>query len=352
MRTITCLYKGNRRTRRQLLHSSFLPGLALFAVALFAGTAAAQTSSVDWSGVQAALRFQGMTSGNQLTVNFLDQESITVNGTSIPPAMVLEGYVAFQASGTGSGTPQALVFGEFPVREEKIEAFKTALVQAGVDISALHNHVIQETPRFKFFHIEAFGNAQTIATAVRAALDATGKNFKDITNENDTSIAGFSQVKSSMPSDAKVLGREGVIDVELDRKESYTSCEPAISSLNSTSSSGLNGDLNAAAFTACRNGTGQTTVEPSDVAFSDINVDWQNGSGEVDADLSLLENEVNPAIKSLEQNGYKITALHNHALTVRPELLFLHMSNQGDVVKALQALRAVWNATGGRTGAK
>jgi hypothetical protein len=329
-------------------------------VSVFAVTAAAIALSLlapapvfaqrSFAAEQSALGFTGQVTNDVLKVNFLRQDTVIVNGQTVPPALVLEGFISLQFGGTSSsGATQTLAFGEFPLREEDVEAFKTALVQAGVDISSLHNHEIQEQPRWLFMHIEAFGDSVAIAKAIRTALDSTHATYKDITTE-DANLPGKSQVQSIMPSDAKVQGREGVIDVELDRREQYSSCETVISSFTSgTPKPGFGGDINASALAGCRGGTNQINVIPEAVVFSDITVDWKGGQGTVDADLSLLVNEVNPVLRFLESKGFKLSALHNHTLATRPEVLFLHASADGDVVSALQAIRTAWDATGGRT---
>ncbi len=337
---------GRPRTRLFVLPTAFVLVLALCPLLM-----AQSSSGPDWSQARSALGFQGQTQGNVLKISFVRQETITVQGKTVPPALVLEGFIAEQFAGRNATGSQALVFGEFPVRDEEVENFKTALVRAGVNVSALHNHELQDVPPFKYVHIEAFGDAAQLSKGIRAALDSTRASYKDISSEDEKTAPGETETKNIMPSDAMVEGREGIIDVELDRKDAFTSCAASITSRNGAGQQEtLSGDLGAGALAACETaGRGRIDVEKGAVAFSDITINWQGGSGDVDADLSLRANEVNPVLSYLEQNGFRLSALHNHTLTVKPDIFFLHMSSSGDVLKALRALRSAWNATGGRS---
>ncbi len=96
--------------------------------------------------------------------------AVTLNGTALPPAMGVASWFAFQEVPDRSAV---VLTGDMALTEAQVSNALGAMVQAGVDVVALHNHMTGEQPRIVFFHFQARGNAATLAQAVHDALQAS-----------------------------------------------------------------------------------------------------------------------------------------------------------------------------------
>ncbi|HZP62809.1 MAG TPA: DUF1259 domain-containing protein [Terriglobales bacterium] len=85
--------------------------------------------------------------------------------------------------------------GEIPLLEKEVENFEASLRQSTMDISAVHNHQIQEQPRLIFIHIETFADPATIASALRSAIDTTGASLKESRHTKQT-VSGVDLTKT------------------------------------------------------------------------------------------------------------------------------------------------------------
>ena len=370
--------------------------LAVIALALIALPAAvwAQGSggtSTDWSQVRRTIGFTGKTaSSGVLQITFSRENlSITEHDESVSPGLVADSTISIYApnssgmAGSSNGKVLALITGEVPLLETEVQTFVKDLQSSGLDISAIHNHELEENPRLIFVHVEFTGDAVQFASAFRTALDHTGGSFKEDTNEN-TSVKGLSrsQIAATLGHGAQVEGKGDVVEATINRTETFSNCALAVAQANG----GLNGfasgssasgsstpqaGAGTAALTSCLTsaltqmggGTGTTGgtggAAASGSSFSNKagglnafppemgathDVHFQSmGSGKtaVDAEFALLATEVNPAIKILKKAGFDINAVHNHFLNESPRLFFLHAGATGDAMTLAKAVRQV-----------
>src|SRR5215471_4295553 len=233
---------------------------------------------------------------------------VTANGVDIKPGFALGSWAAFQMMGNHSS-----VMGDLVLTESEVGAVMQKLVDSGIEISALHNHLLNETPRIMYMHIHGRGDAVQLATAIHSALALT---------------------KTPPPAPAPATPP----DLGFDSKQ--------VDSLIGYAGKNNNGIYQFAIPRAEKIMDGGMTVPPSMGVATAINFQ-PTGSGKaaITGDFVLIGKEVNPVIKALRQNGIAVTAVHSHMLDEQPRLFFMHFWANDDAVKLAKGLRAALDQT-------
>jgi hypothetical protein len=293
-----------------------------------AGSAPAQASgaraaqgAADWSAVDQALGRKGaMQPGNVMKYSFPRSDlQVTMNGVQLKPALALGSWVAFKNIGGG----HAMMMGDLVLAEEEVGAVMRALQQAGVEQTALHNHVLGESPRVMYMHIAGHDDPAKLARAVRTALGesrtpmeapaALAAGAPAATLDLDTAA-----VAGALGHAGKVNG--GVYQVSVPRRETIRE--------------------------------GGREVPPSMGVATAINFQPTGGGrAAVTGDFVMLASEVNPVIRALQENGITVTALHSHMLTETPRLFFMHFWANDDATRLARGLRAALDKTSSRQSA-
>jgi hypothetical protein len=274
---------------------------------LIAATAA-QGQEIDWQKVDDAIgRKPAVVSGDVHRYGFPRSDlSVTLDGVGIRPALALGGWVAFK--GTGS---QAMVMGDLVLLETEIKPVMTKLIEGGLDITAVHNHLVRANPATFYMHVGGHGDPVKMATAIRAALA-----------ESKTPLA-----PSSPPAPAPAI--------DLDT----TQLDQII---------GAKGQANGGVYQfgvprrdpATENGM---TLAPAGPLGMATGIGFQptgNGKAAITGDFVMTADEVNPVIRALRANGIEVTALHSHMLDEQPRLFFMHFWANDDAIKLAKGLRA------------
>lgn len=235
---------------------------------------------------------------------------VAVDGVRIAPALALGSWVAFKATPNG-----AIAMGDMVVLDTELNPVLSRLQEAGIEQSAIHHHLIRESPRVLYMHIHAHGDPVRIAEGVRAALEltatpaaapaptlASAEAFALDTAAIGTEI-GFSGTVSS-----------GVFHVGVPRVETVRDAGTEI-----PSTMGLSTALN---------------FQPTG-----------GGRAAITGDFVLVATEVNPVIRMLRANGIEVASVHNHLLMDEPRLFFLHFWANNEAVALARGLRAALDAT-------
>ena len=189
------------------------------------------------------------------------------------------------------------------------------LQEGGIQESAVHNHLIGESPRIIYMHITSHGDSVQIAKVIRDALALTRTPPADaVAAPPATPDLGFDQkqVEQTIGRSGKVNG--GVLQVSVPRSETITDAGVSI-----PPSMGVATALN---------------FQPTG-----------NGKAAITGDFVLLSTEVNPVMKTLRENGIAVTALHSHMLMEQPRLFFMHFWANDDAIKLAKGLRAALDKT-------
>ncbi len=291
--------------------------VAWFAVFLAGCVALAQSSggqdkAAQWKPVQNAIGRPGKVQADGTFKFSMPRKDlkVTVAGTPIKPGLALGSWIAFE------GTPShAMVMGDLVLVENEVEPVMMKLQEEGIQETAVHNHLLNESPRIMYMHIESHGDAVKMAKAIHDALalsktppaDSGSPAPADQKLEIDPA-----QISSILGHKAAING--GIVQVSVPRAEKIMD-------------QGME-------------------VPPSMGTATSLNFQSTgNGRAAITGDFVLLPNEVNPVLKALRENGINVTALHSHMLNDQPHLLFMHFWANDDAAKLAKGLRAALDQT-------
>jgi uncharacterized protein DUF1259 len=287
--------------------------IVLVVACLFCGPlAAAQTASAasDWKAVEQALGRSGQLQGDGAYKFGLPRGDlkVAVDGVQVKPTLALGSWVAF------SGPQDAMLMGDLVLTEDEVSPVMLALQENGLQITALHNHILHETPRVMYMHIAGHGDAVKLADAVKKVIaltktPAAPAQPPSATPALDVDTTAIDQI---LGHKGRVNG--GVYQVGVPRAEKITEAGMTV-----PGSMGLATALN---------------FQPTGA-----------GKAAITGDFVLLCSEVNSVTKALGQNGIQVTALHNHMLQEEPRLFFVHFWANDDAVKLAKGLRAALDNT-------
>ena len=289
--------------------------VAVFFVVLFSQFTIAQANSQgsagDWKGVESALGRSGsMQPGDVYKFGMPRKDmQVTVEGVAIKPGLALGSWVAFKKMGA-----EAMVMGDLVLIEDEVEPVMMKLQESGIEQTALHNHVLHESPRVMYMHISGHGDAVKMATAIHDALALTKTPAGGASPAAKPTDFGFdtAQVDSILGHKGKDNG--GIYQVAVPRAEKIMD--------------------------------GGMEVPPSMGTATAINFQ-PTGSGKaaITGDFVLLGKEVNPVIRALRSNGIEVTAVHSHMLTEEPRIFFMHFWANNDALKLAKGLKAALDKT-------
>jgi uncharacterized protein DUF1259 len=285
---------------------------ALTVAALGMPAAAQQQSAGSWRAVEAALGRKGaMQPGGVIKFGFPRSDlHVTVDGVALEPALALGGWVAFEAIGNG----QSMAMGDLVLTEDEVGAVMGALQASGVEQTALHNHLLRESPRVMYMHVFARGDGVKIARAIHDALATSRTPLEPVPPPAAPSAVGLDTAAI-----AKALGVAGklngvVYQVGVPRSEKIMEMG--------------------------------REVPPSMGVASGINFQpTGEGTAAITGDLVLRASEVNPVIRALREHGIEVTAVHSHMLDEQPRLFFMHFWAKGDAERLAKGLRAALEQT-------
>jgi Domain of Unknown Function (DUF1259) len=266
---------------------------------------------VEWRSVEQAMGKPGtLNPGNVFKFGFPRRDlHIIARGVQVKPTFALGSWVAFKSMGT-----EAMVMGDLVLTADEITPVMKKLQQGGIEQTALHNHIPDPTPTILYMHIGGQGDRVTMAKAIHEAIALTKT---PLTAPASSPIAqtldlDTQQIDKILGATGKVNG--GVYQFNIPRAETIT-----------------------------ENGM---EIPPSMGTATVINFQ-PTGSGKaaITGDFVLLGQEVNVVIRSLQQNGIEVTALHSHMLNESPRTMYMHFWANDDAVKLAQGLRLALEKT-------
>src|SRR5437667_2998832 len=270
-----------------------------------------QAGATDWKPVEQALGKAGsMQPGDVYKVSLPRSDlKVTVGGVEVKPALALGSWVAFKKTGDMS-----TVMGDLVLTEDEVTPVMTKLEEGGVEPTALHNHVLHESPRVMYMHIHAMGDAVKIAKAIHDALALSKTPFTAPAAGRQTQDLGIDtkQIDQIVGQSGKING--GVYQFSVPRAEKV-----------------MDNDME---------------VPPSmGVAHAITFQPTGGGKAAITGDFVLIASEVNPVIRALRDNGIQVTAVHSHMLVESPRLFFMHFWANDDALKLTRGIRAALDKT-------
>jgi hypothetical protein len=287
---------------------------ALFSI-LVVGTAlvssAASAQQIDWDKVDGAFARKASVSSDVHRYAFPRTDlSVTLDGVAIKPGLALGGWVALKPAHDG-----AMAMGDLVLLESEIAPVISKLIESGLEVTAVHNHLLRANPATFYLHVGGHGDPAKMAAAIKDAL-ATSKT------------------PLSAPAPAAAAASE------LDT----AALDQAL---------GVKGNVNGAivqyavprAEPVREGGIELTPPGPLGVATGMNFQATGGGKAAITGDFVLLGSEVNPVIRALRSNGIEVTAVHSHMLDEQPRLFFMHFWANDDAAKLAKGLRAALDQT-------
>ena len=278
--------------------------LAAIGLALALSTSS-RAADIDWTKVDAALGKTAVVQGEVHRYGIPRSDlKVILDGVAVKPALALGGWVAFEPSTDG-----AMLMGDLVLTEDEVSPVMVKLMQSGIEITALHNHLIRATPATLYLHVRGHGDPVKLAAALRAALAESKTPFDAAAPPTQAAQIDLDTAKLDQILGAKGKVNGGVYQFSIPRRdavmENGMSVPPAM-------------------------GTGTSiNFQPTG-----------DGKAAIAGDFVVTAEELNPMITALRQNGIEVVAIHSHMLQEQPRLFFVHFWANDNAVKLANGLEA------------
>jgi hypothetical protein len=273
---------------------------------------AAHAQDINWQQVDDVLGRKPAVTGDVHRYGFPRSDlSVTLDGVTIKPALALGGWVAFKPAHGG-----AMVMGDLVLLDSEINPVMAKMIANGLEITAVHNHLLRANPETFYMHIAGHGDAVKLATAIREALAASKTPGVVPTPATPPPAVDLDTAQLDQIIGVKGQANGGVYQFNVPRRDPIT-----------------------------EGGMPLTPVGPMGVA---IGINFQptgGGKAVITGDFVLTDEEVNPVIMALRTHDIEVTALHSHMLDEQPRLFFLHFWAVDDALKLARGLRAALDKT-------
>lgn len=277
----------------------------------------AQEMPADYQAFMKTLGKQGDFKDKVLKVNIPRNDlKVVVDGVATPTPFGFGGWLAMSKGDRGHD----VMMGDLVLLEEEVNPVMSALLDNGLEVTALHNHFFFEEPRMFYMHVMGHGSAADLARKAKPAVDLIGRVPRK-------GSANASNVKPSI--------EPGKLDTA------------KIASIT-----GRQGDQNGAVY--------KITVGRDDLQMKEMGAvinarmglnTWASFVGTdqnaaIAGDVAMLETELTPVLKTLRAHGLEVVAIHHHMTGSRPVVIFLHYWGKGPVDKLAEGFKAALDQLG------
>ncbi len=275
-------------------------------LAALASTVGATAASMDWSKVDQAIGKPGTDQPGGVHKYGLPRSDlkITVDGVAVKPALALGSWLGFMPMGDGS-----MVMGDLVLTETEIEPVMKRLIDDGIEITAIHNHLLRTSPAVFYMHVGGRGDPVKLAQTLHAGLALSQTPLAPAAPAAAPAAIDLDIAAIDSALQAKGVINGGVYQLNIPRAETISE--------------------------------GGMAIPPS--LGTAIAINFQptgGGRAAITGDFVLLGKEVNPVLKAMRSNGIEVTALHSHMIDDSPHLFFMHFWANDDLNKLTHGLRA------------
>ena len=267
--------------------------------------ATVHAAEVDWGRVESTLgRTASVQPDGVHRFGFPRTDlNVTVDGVPLRAAFALGSWLAFKQTGE-----RTVVMGDLVLLENEVTPVRERLLKGGIEVTALHNHMLRARPMPMYMHVLGSGDAVALAETLHTALMASRT---PLAAETHSAAVSSATLDTAMLDD--IIGRKGKLNGSV-----YHFGIPRAETIRM-------GDL---------------VVPPSMGTGAGINFEPSGaGKAAITGDLPLLAQEVAPVMRALTRNGIEVTALHNHMLTENPRLFFMHFWADADAGTVARGIR-------------
>ena len=253
---------------------------------------------------------------------------VNLDGVRLKPSFALGSWLAFVRHGGGN---EVMVMGDLVLTEDEVSPVMKRLVENGIEITAIHNHLLRASPSTLYMHVSGHGEPGKLATVLAGALGASRTPFGGET-AGGTPPSGSTGPASAGegPVPAKATAPDQALDLDT------AAIDAAIGRKGK-----VNGGVYAVSVPRSETPKDHGMVVPEAMG-SAIAINFQptgGGKAAITGDFVLTADEVNPVIRALRASGIEVTALHNHMLDDEPRLFFMHFWANDDAAKLAKGLR-------------
>jgi hypothetical protein len=286
------------------------------AVLLLPLVATAQDMPAEYRTVLSTLDKRGDFKDGVLKVNIPRFDlHVTIKGRPAPTPFGFGGWIAL-AKGDGG---HDVMMGDLVLTEDEVNPVMSALLDNGLDVTALHNHFFWEQPRIFYMHVHGMGTAADLTKRVKPAIDLIDQSVNRTAGSTATPPSASTPALNGAAL-AKIIGHDGeqsgpVYKITIGRP-----------------------DINLREHGAAINSRmGLNTW----AAFS-----GSDDEAMVAGDMAMLQGEVTPVLKALRSNGINVVAIHHHMTGVQPMVIFMHYFGSGPAATLAQGIRAAVDVLG------
>jgi hypothetical protein len=293
--------------------------MTVFLTLVGANGATAQDMPAEYQAVLKALGKTGDFGDSVLKVNIPRSDlRVTIGGRPAPTPFGFGGWVALTK---GSGGTEVMM-GDLVLTEDEVNPVMSAILDNGLDVTALHNHFFWEQPRTFYMHVHGMGTAADLARRLKPAIDLIDQSARRSPSSGTASSAAAPRSLDTAAL-ARIIGHIG--------------------------------DQNGPVY--------KVTIGRPDIDVREhgapINArmglnTWAAFAGSDDdamiaGDVAMLAHEVTPVLKALRANGLDVVAIHHHMTAVEPAVIFLHYYGTGPAARLAQGVRAALDLLGAPT---
>ena len=294
-----------------------IPIFAICAVCLVAGTnAIAQEMPDDYKAVLSLLGKTGDFKDGVLKVNIPRNDlRVTISQRPAPTPFGFGGWVALT-----KGSGRDVLMGDLVLTEDEVNPVMSAILQNGLDVTALHNHFFWEQPRIFYLHVHGMGSPGDLSRRLKPAIDLIDQAAKR---------AQASAAPAPPPAAAGALDSAALAQII-----------------------GAQGEQNGAVYKITIGRPDINMREQGAVINARMGLNtWAAFAGSdadamVAGDVAMLEHEVTTVLKTLRANGLNVVAIHHHMADVKPTVIFLHYYGTGPAGRLAQGVRAALDVLG------
>jgi hypothetical protein len=272
----------------------------------------ARAQETDWQKVDETLGRKAAVSDDVHRYGFPRSDlAVTLDGVAIKPALALGGWVAFKPAREG-----AMIMGDLVLLETEINPVMAKMIANGIEITAVHNHLLRASPATFYMHVAGHGDPVKLASVIRDALAESKTPLTVASPASPPPAVDLDTAQLDQIIGAKGQANGGVYQYGVKRRDPITEGGMPLTPVGATGvATGIN-------------------FQPTG-----------GGKAAITGDFVLTGDEVNPVIAALRANGIEVTALHSHMLDEQPRLFFMHFWANDDAIKLARGLRAALDKT-------
>jgi hypothetical protein len=275
--------------------------------AMLSSISAASAQTIDWQSVDQIFgRKAAVVSGDVRRYGFPRTDlNVTLDGLAIKPALALGGWVAFKEM-----RGDVMVMGDLVLLETEVNPVMAKIMASGIEITAVHNHLLRANPATLYMHVGGHGDAINMATAIRNALAVSKTPLDAPIGSTPPPAIDLDTAQLDRIIGFKGQANGGVYQFGVPRRDPVT-----------------------------MDGMPVAPAGPLGVATGIGFQPTERGKAAITGDFVMVASEVNAVIKALRDGGIEVTALHSHMLGENPRLFFMHFWANDDAVKLAKTLR-------------